>query len=263
MQPFLMPFWGKFNTSLEKVFSPAPSFDFLSHPIIQSTMFVSQEGEWLREEHSYLKKELGESKLLELAHEDACGKPRLLSTGAPTSHNSIHHLYHLIRFKNTVKSSFTKNQTVVEWGGGYGNMAKILQRMVPGITYVIIDLPLFSALQWLYLSVTLGPERVNFIRSREDQIEPHKINLITLCHLNDFKLRADIFISTWGLSESSEFSQDYVIEHLWFGAKHLLIGFQDSNQDLKYASRLGELAKKDGATVEPIAFIQGNYYAFR
>ena len=81
--------------------------------------------------------------------------------------------------------------------------------------------------------------------------------------LLNYKGKADIFISTWALSESSKFSQDYVVEKRWFGAKHLMFAYQKSNRRLPDAQRLGRLAKMDGATILPVSLIQNNYYAFR
>lgn len=70
------------------------------------------------------------------------------------------------------------------------------------------------------------------------------------------------FISTWALSESSKYSQDYVVAHKWFSSKHILLAYQDSNEKLLDADRVGKLATDMGAIIEDIEFLPGNHYAF-
>jgi hypothetical protein len=96
-----------------------------------------------------------------------------------------------------------------------------------------------------------------------DDIKDGQINLVPIALLKKLNLNADLFVSTWGLSESAKEAQDFVKEKDWFNAKHLLIGFQDSIKKLRYASRLGEIAAKDGATIIDIDFIPNNHYAFK
>ena len=154
--------------------------------------------------------------------------------------------------------------TVVEWGGGYGNMAKIFKRLnsTPS-TYIIVDTPLFSCIQWLYLATILGEESVNLLQGPEDTIRAEKINLLPICFVDRHKINADLFMSTWALSESSKYSQDYVLDHEWFNAKHLLLAYQDSRDDFPEAERVGEIAANNGAIIEDIEFLPGNHYAFR
>ena len=180
-----------------------------------------------------------------------------------TSHTSIHHLYHLIRFADKTGCDFEKIDKVVEWGGGYGNMAKIFRRLKPNSTYCIIDTPIFSTLQWLYLSTVLGVENVNLLRQPGDAVQSGKVNVVPLCFVDQLQLRADLFLSTWALSESSSVAQDYVISRRWFEADHLLLAYQDTSEAAPTAGRLGEIAAREGAATIDIEFIPGNHYAFR
>jgi len=261
---FTTPLWENYNTKLEKVFLPYPPFSFLRDPIIMSTMFVTSGGRWLKEELTFLEKKNSKDKLKFLLQEEYVGMPLLLNFTYSTSHNSIHHLYHLIRFLDKTKCNLDQINTIVEWGGGYGNMAKIFKRLksTPS-TYIIIDTPLFSSIQWLYLATILGEESVNLLQNYEDSIHAGKINLIPICFVDRHKISADLFISTWALSESSKFSQDYVVTHEWFNAKHILLAYQDKSNKLPDAERVGKIAKDIGAVIEHIEFLPGNYYAFR
>jgi hypothetical protein len=261
---FTTPVWENYNAKLEKVFLPYPPFSFLRDPIIISTMFVTSGGRWLKEELTFLEKKNSKDKLKFLLQEEYVGMPLLLNFTYLTSHNSIHHLYHLIRFLDKTKCNLDQINTIVEWGGGYGNMAKIFKRLkYTSLTYIIIDTPLFSSIQWLYLATVLGEENVNLLQNPEDSIHVGKINLIPICFVDRHKISADLFISTWALSESSKYSQDYVVAHKWFNAKHILLAYQNSSNRLPNAERVGEIAADIGAVIEDIEFLSGNHYAFR
>lgn len=179
-----------------------------------------------------------------------------------TSHNSIHHLYHLFRFATSRGSKIGDIDSVVEWGGGYGNMAKLFRRMNEHVTYVILDTPLFSCLQWLYLGTVFGPEAVNLLEKTTDEIIPGKVNCVSIGLVPHVRISCNLFISTWALSESSRFSQDFVIERHWFDARHLLLAYQLAGERFPNAEQVGSLAREMGADIEEIKFIPGNYYAF-
>lgn len=260
---FTMPFWENYNAKLEKIFLPYPPFSFLKDPIIRSTMFVTRGGRFLREELAFLEKKISKTKLKSLLQEDYVGDPLLSSSKYLTSHNNIHNLYHLVRFLDKIKCNLSQLDTTCEWGGGYGNMAKIFKRLKSKpCTYVILDTPLFSCLQWLYLSTILGEKSVNLLQSPEGTIDAEKVNLIPICFLDRHRISADLFISTWGLSDSSKYSQDYVITRQWFNSKHILLAYQDSSSSWPDADRVGKFAAKSGVTIEDIEFLPGHHYAF-
>jgi len=261
---FTMPLWESFNAELEKVFLPSPPFSFLRHPVIRINMFVTRGGRFLREELVFLEKRISENRLRSLLQEDYVGDPLLSSSKYLTSHNNIHNLYHLVRFLDRTKCSISELNAICEWGGGYGNMARIFRRLKSEpCTYIIFDTPLFSCLQWLYLSTVLGKKSVDLLQSPEDSIHAGKVNLITICFLDYHSISADLFISTWGLSDSSRYSQDYVLARKWFNSKHILLAYQDSSNNWPDAARVGKLAEESGATIEDIEFVRGQHYAFR
>lgn len=261
---FTMPVWESFNAELEKAFLPSPPFSFLRHPIIRINMFVTRGGRFLGEELAFLEKRIPTVRLETLLQEDYVGNPLLSRSKYLTSHNNIHNLYHLIRFLDETKCSLEELDTVCEWGGGYGNMARIFKRLKrKPSTYIILDTPLFSCVQWLYLSTVMGREDINMLQSPEDSIHAAKVNLIPICFLDYHSISADLFISTWGLSDSSRYSQDYVLARRWFDSEYILLAYQDSSSDWPDAARVGKLAEESGATIEDIEFVRGQHYAFR
>ena len=227
-------------------------------------MLVDGSTEWLETQVNYLQKKLG-SDFEKVLKESVIGKPpRLPAPLNFTSHNKIHHLYHIYFYLERSKVKPNKIHTVVEWGGGYGNFAVLWWRLNPESTYIIIDTALFCTVQWLYLSSVLGENQVNLLASKKSSIVPGKINIVPLALLDKLKISGDLFVSTWGLSESTAQAQDYVVKKVnWFNCPHLLIGYQNKTKELVYASRLGELAKKDGAKIIDIKFLPNNHYAFR
>ena len=196
--------------------------------------------------------------------EDYVGEPLILSSEYLASFASALHLYHFIRFFDKELVDIKQINTVVEWGGGYGSQARIFKRLKHQSTYIIIDTPLMSCIQWLYLSAILGEKDINIIQESTSSIHTGKINLLPLNFIRQHEIQSDLFLSTWALSESSKYSQDYVINHNWYSSKHLLLAYSDnSTEENPYSDRIGNVAKETGAIIEPIDFHPGNYYAFR
>jgi len=234
--------WNEKNKRLAQAFLPYPPFNFLRNTIVLRTMFVVSRGKWISEELKFLEQEISKTRLKQLLEEDPTGGPLLLSAKYMTSHNSIHHLYHLQRFLSHMNYKFSNNQTIVEWGGGYGNFAKIIKRYNSNknLTYILIDSPIFACIQWLYLTTVLGSKNVHIIDNRKGKIKKGLINVLPLGYLKFHKIKADLFISTWALSESSKFSQDYA-----------------------YADNIGKLLREKGGTIKGISFLPNNYYGFK
>lgn len=260
---FLMDFWEKQNQELKKFFIPKAPFNFLSHPIIRNTMFVSESQGWVPIELPLLKK-IFDNNLVKLSKEDRVGGPEMLSdTSYLSSANTIHHLYHLAKYEEFSAVKIAEIDSVVEWGGGYGNMAKLYKRLNPMGSYTIIDTDLFCTIQWLYLTTLLPIGSVNIVRKRSDVLVSGKINILPLKYLKSHIPNGELFVSTWGLSESTITAQDFVLKKRWFGASRLLIGYQKSTTELSHASRLGKIAKKEGAEIIETPYIKNNYYALK
>lgn len=252
--------WKKLNVELEKEFLPNFPFSFLRNEIINKTMFV--DASWISEEMAFIESKISKNMLKKILKEDYIGDPILHNPKYLTSHNSIHQVYHLLRFSE--KSDIFKIKNIVEWGGGYGSMAKIFRRLSSGeITYTIVDTPLFSCIQWLYLTTTLGEEYINIITSPKQRLDLNKVNLLPLCFLEKHTIQTDLFIALWSLSESSKYSQDYVASRNFFNSKYFLIAYQDNSLEFPDADRIKESVVEHGASVEDIEFLPGNHYAFK
>jgi len=260
---FMTPHWRKFNERLETCLLPMPNFSFLRNRAILNTMFTTAGGNLMKSELKFLREQYSKKQLEMILDEDAVGRPVLMDHGYSTSHNTIHHAYHLAKYLDCTHKNLSQINTIVEWGGGYGNTAKLFRRINnKPHTYILIDTPLLICLQWLYLATILGPENIHIIANHNDKIRPNKINLLPVGLVGAVAPRADFFISTWGISESSPEAQDFVKSKSWFGAQNLLIAYQESNDTLPHAGRIKDLVLQSGAKIRGIEFLPKNYYAF-
>ena len=227
-------------------------------------MFLSSHIQWIKEELKFIENKVGLKKLQYLLFEDYIGMPTISHSHYNTSNTSIHHFYSICKFLDITKCNLNEIKTIIEWGGGYGNMAKIFLRMIKKkFTYIIIDTPLFSCVQWLYLSCIFGSNDVNLIQSSNDSIKPQKINLIPVVFVENYMVKGDLFISTWALSESSRYSQDFVLRSKWFNSKHILLAYQENNERFIDANRLESYFKKYDLKIKTISFLPGNKFAMK
>lgn len=264
LQKFTTPPWNEYNKKIEISFLPFPPFSFLNHPVIRKTMFLSSHVKWIKEELKFIESNFSFSELRYLLLEDYIGMPEISILRYSTSNTTIHHFYSICKFLHITKCDLNEISTIVEWGGGYGNMAKILLRMIKKkITYIIIDTPLFSCIQWLYLASIHGSHNINLIQNSNDKIEPLKINLLPVCFIENYELRANLFISTWALSESSKGSQDFVAKSKWFNSEHVLLAYSIEGTKYPDTKIIEKYAKEMNLTIENIGFLKGRYYAMK
>jgi putative sugar O-methyltransferase len=267
---FLTPHWLSLNSKFENYFRNNNNnipFGFLKNKLIGFAMFVSGGSKSMKTELDNLRQIYSEKELRNLLEEEAVGLPIITDIKHGTSHNSIRHLYHIVRFATKTKININSINSVLEWGGGYGNFARIflkVRHFPNGFTYTIIDTPLFSCIQWLYLSAVLGKDKVNIIKNETCSIVEGKINIVPIEFIEKINATPDLFVSTWALSESSVYSQDYVLSKDFWFAKHLLIAYQESNEDLPNATRLGTIVESSKKVIkERISFMTWpNYYLF-
>ncbi len=258
------PLWDSFNAQAEQCLLPFPGWNFLRNTVLRQTMLIQKRGNLLLSQLEFIIQHWGAPQAHALLPDPAFGAAPIDNVPYTTSHNTIHHASHLAQWEHHTGKSLSNISTIVEWGGGYGNLARLCSHLNPKSTHIIIDTPLFAQLQWLYLSVTLPNRTVTRITNPEQSIKSGHITIIPVGLIDSMGIpQADLFISTWALSESSRTAQDFVAQSNWFGARHLLIGYQERNEQLPDSDYLGVLAQRDGATILPIAQLKRQFYAFR
>lgn len=219
---YVRPDWAERNEQLARDLLPVPPADFLCHPAIAYQMLMGER--IVPHELPYVRDRLPDEALLA---EDPVGAPSTVpvpGTEIRTSPNTVHQLYHLLRYEEATGRRVRDAATIVEWGGGFGSLMRLLVRLHAGDpTCVIIDTPVFAALQWLYLSAVLGEDRVVLHHRGPVRPEPGRVNVLPIGLVADLDVDADLFISNWALNESMPAAQRAVVARHWFGADSLLL----------------------------------------
>ncbi len=257
--------WTDFNNRMKTALLPVPKFNFLNDPFIIFSMFMTKGGRLMKDQLAYIEKAFGKKTCKDVLEEDAVGEPLIMNKKYLTSHNRVNMLYHLARFQKTTGKKISNFNSIVEWGSGYGGLVAIIKRLrsPKPLTYVCIDTPLILCLQWLYLGSIFGPKNVVVLFKPNDKIVKNKINLIPVSLLKKISFKTELFISTWALSESSKKSHETVAAVKWFGAKHILIGYQKNSSAFEGPERVGKLVTLSQGKIEPVGLFPNNYYAFK
>jgi hypothetical protein len=242
---FVTPFWTKeFETIKDELISNI-NINFLRNEILARTISVHGNPIIIDPElKSYLKyiQQYDNKGISNLLTEDYVGKPYIVSLMSCSSFIRIQHIYHLVRYFNETNKNPSNISSIIEWGGGYGDMATILARLNSNITYIIIDHAYMSALQYLYISSVLeSTDRLNIVQY-EDVPKKGYINFISLNNLNlNQNLSTEMFISTFALTESSEFALKLVLNRNFFNAENILIAYQSENKDVPYGQKYSKI----------------------
>lgn len=234
---------------------------FLENPIIRHTMFADDpDPTWINQQLSYVINHFGDD-AYDLLDEPTFGCPRqreleFKNIKLKVSHNTVHHLYHIARWRESVDTGIARQSAIVEWGGGYGNMARLFSKIYPDTFYLIIDMDFMSGLQQFYLKNTLS-----------DYQYSQNLGFCSVDSADNYLANksVDLFVSTWALSECTKAAHEYVVDKGFYSAKHLLMAHQQKSDLFKNADSLDSLACTSGynTKVEPFKFTgRGDQYVF-
>jgi tetratricopeptide (TPR) repeat protein/GT2 family glycosyltransferase len=142
--------------------------------------------------------------------------------GHDISINTLGMLWYCARIQERLTGEIS---SVVEFGGGFGSFARAFNLLMEKpLTYSIIDLPEMLALQLYYLGLSLGEERVVAHKDTAEPPAAGKVNLYPVYGIAQSSLSADLFVSTFALSETPAFTQDFVCRTRdFFGAPRVYI----------------------------------------
>lgn len=177
---FLRPnTWGSYRLSIREHVANDDISEFLMWGTIQATMFVGNEP-FVQQEHTALR--LHDIRRWDIAiREDLFGKPDRLPWMVHTSGNMVHQAYHLMQWERIADVETESLDCIVEFGGGYGAMAWIVNRLGFKGEYVIYDLPEMSILQRYYLS-NVGVSATLRVTNGAKFPTPPKADLLISCH---------------------------------------------------------------------------------
>jgi hypothetical protein len=112
---------------------------------------------------------------------------------------AIEHATHLFRFREATGAVFHDTDCIIEFGGGYGSMCRLIHALGFRGTYIIFDLPHVLALQRYYLAL----HGIDAETSAGAASGVHLLSDLDLCARLIDRLRPPHLsaISTWALSE--------------------------------------------------------------
>jgi len=225
------------NELRRRILSDDPR-DFLRWEVIRRTMFVGSE-RYIRTELDELRNDHAwQQRWKPALREDRMGSPPGYPGYRLTSANMIHHAYHVMRFERATGSSIADLDCVFEFGGGYGGMCRLFHRLGFRGRYIILDLPIFSALQRFYLAC-LGPTDSSQQADAPD-MDVHCVREAgAVAPLLQGSSR--LFFATWSFSEVPKhvrnLSHDAIAR-----CTHFMLAYQDRFEDLVNASMPADLA---------------------
>lgn len=217
--------WAANSAELRRDILERDPSGFLRWDVIRRTMFVGS-GSFVRAELAALRRD-GDwrTRWRDAIREDRFGDPPTLPRYRATSGNRVHHAHHILQFERASGVRMDQIDGVFEFGGGYGGMAHLLRRLGFRGTHVIVDLPMFSALQRFYLSTVLDG-RMEGVHCIQDPGEVPR--LLQGC-------RRKLMLATWSFSEVPGPAR-MAATPAARTCDHFLLGFQERFEELDNTS---------------------------
>ena len=205
---------------------------FLRWDVIINTMFVTF-SPYIGIELSELKKLSDwDSRWRSAIKESPVGHPLVYPFHRESSANLIHHAYHISRFERAFGEKVHDLGFVLEFGGGYGSVSRLLHNLGFDGKYIIFDLPHFSALQEFYLKALSLPVRDVADFGQTERGIFLVSSLETLKRLtSSLGFQKSLFIATWSISEAPIHLRQEILpiaERLG----NILIAYQDRFEDV-------------------------------
>ncbi len=199
--------------------------NFLRWDVIIKTMSVVH-GPYVPAELNYLKKHPKWNVVWKDAiEESATGHPTPYWRYPSSSENLITHAHHICRFEDLTGKKVSDYKYVVEFGGGYGSLCRLMYKLGFQGKYIIFDFEVFSQLQRFYLRALGLNVQMGF--GNQDCSQVFCISEIeqfkqTLLQIN---LDESLFVATWSISETPLDFRKYFFPFL-ADFNSYLIGYQ-------------------------------------
>lgn len=237
--PLKESLWDKNRAQLRSDILRKNPNDFINWDVIQNTMFYEAP------EIEYINIACKKS-ILEGVKENKVGYPKPYYLNLKTSGNLVHHAYSLHQI-----SDFLNHQSIdsiVEFGGGYGSMCRLLRNLDYFGRYTIFDLPEFLALQEFYLR-SVDKKYINNTFFKNKLTDLKKIK------------KYDLLIATWSLSECSlELRNEFLTS---IDCDCYLIAFQSEFEginNMEYFKDFVNSMKSHQMKILAIDHLPNNYY---
>jgi hypothetical protein len=210
-----------FNNYIEKLIIEKRFSNFLQESVIQKIFFVHNRIYIL---FMLVKIIFNKNKLYKkLLLEDNVGNPVRYFLYPESSGNRIREVYHLLNFEKFIKIPLYEIKSVLEFGGGYGNMARLFHRINKSVNYTIFDTFHVNLLQYYYLKMLKIPSGFNNNKN---------INLnydISKCSSSN--KRKKLFIANWSLSEAPIKLRTIIFNKI-VNFDYILISYQEKFENI-------------------------------
>jgi hypothetical protein len=196
--------WAQFQESLRSHVLSRDPRGFLSWDVVSRTMFLTF-STYAVKELAYLKRRKDwELRWKRVVRESPVGQPAPFLLYPRTSANLIHDAYNLCAFEEATGRVPERFHNILEFGGGYGSMCRLLFNLGFDGRYVIYDLPPFSNLQSYYLN-SLG---IPVLSGKSFAPSEKGVALVTteedlVMSAEPFTKQESLFIAAWSISETS------------------------------------------------------------
>ena len=221
-----LPTWDEFRAAVKEACENQDPRSFLRWPIVQHAMCLTNSGAVIPE-YLALRSSGQWSRFEKAVAESPVGNPIRFLYYPSSSGSLLHHCHHVLRFERVTGANLASSDLIVEFGGGYGSMCRLLHNLGFSGQYFIYDLPEFVALQRYFLKSSGMPVRDGSPDDVRSGIH-HFTDLESLQRAidNSPPKATKSFIATWSLSESQPLLRDHflpLVEHF----DSFLIAFQD------------------------------------
>ena len=224
-----------FNNYIKKLIIEKKFSNFLRENIIQKIFFVHNRVYIL---FMLLKIIFNKNKLFKnLTLEDNIGNPIRYFLYSKSSGNRIREVFHLLNFQNFSKTPLDRIKTIFEFGGGYGNMARLFYKINKNINYRIFDTFHVNLLQYYYLRMLKIPSSFNEVKNKNVSLN------YNILKYNSFSKKGKkLFIANWSLSEAPLKLRRIIFNKI-INFDYILISYQEKFENINNHLYFSNIAK--------------------
>ena len=235
--------------------------NFLRKSFIQKMFFVHNRY-FLKSYLDEMKKAKNWKYWKNMLMENNIGSPVRYFLDPFTSGNKIFQTFHLKKYQEFSEINLNNHDIILEFGGGYGNMASIFKKKIDKkCKYIIFDTPEVNLLQFYYLKRNKIPVSLNKADSNNVVLISSYKKLDQI--LKKFKNKKKLFIANWSLSETPLLFRKK-FQFIFSSFDFQLISFQSQFEDinnLKYFKKLNNynVKLKRRSIIIPVKKLSNNF----
>ena len=238
--------------------------NFLQFSFIQQMFFIHNRL-YLMSYLNELKKSSMWKLWKKLILENTIGNPVRYFLYPKSSGNKIFQAYHLKKYQEFCQISLKNFNYVVEFGGGYGNMALNFKKINPKVKFIIFDTHEVNLLQYYYLKRNGFDINFNNYKKINGINLINKINILK-SKIKQIKNQKKLLIANWSISETPiNFRKKMVF--LFNDFDYQLISYQNKFENIdneKYFTNMKKFnfRKKRLTKIISITKMKNNKYFF-